>query len=79
MDEELTTQQFIGERFRFFFPFIFTIPTVGFFIVHFPRHHRYPGFEQDSPMVVRRISETEFMFLRRIGFHECPVMMEHGF
>lgn len=61
----------------FRFLFIFRIAP-GFFVGIIPRRHI--GFTSDfgtgdEEMTIMRISEQEFMFLRRIGMPESHVMM----
>jgi hypothetical protein len=83
MSETPTTQQFPLRR-RFRFLFIFRI-TPGFFVGFVPRRHGFSSdFSQDfshdfddfdDDMAIQRISEQEYMFLRRIGISEIDVMM----
>ena len=83
MSETPTTQQFSSRR-RFHFLFIFRIAP-GFFVGFVPRRHGFSsdlnqdfahdyGYYEDD-MAIHRISEQEYMFLRRIGISEIDVMM----
>lgn len=78
MPEQFQFQQFFG---GFVTPFIFTIPRFGFFVALFPRHRFFhdnnPG--NQSSMSIQRISEHEYMFMRRIGIMEVPVAMNEGY
>jgi len=71
------TQQFARRRFGFFF--IFRIAP-GFFIGFIPGGGRpfaadYNPYEYyGDDMMIQRISEQEYMVLRRVGIPEVPVM-----
>jgi hypothetical protein len=71
-------QQFARRRFGFFF--IFRIAP-GFFVGFIPGGRRFfaadynPYEYYDDEMVIRQMSEQEYMVLRRIGVPEVPVMM----
>lgn len=62
-------------------PFIFTIPRFGFFVALYPRpplfHQGGPG--NQAPMSILRITEQEYLFLRRIGIAEAPVSLGDGY
>ncbi len=88
MSEKPTTQQF-HRRPRFRFLFIFRI-SPGFFVGFVPRRFAMsssgysPDFDfdfdndygyHDDDWCIQRISEQEYMFLRRIGIPEMNVMM----
>lgn len=72
MPDQFQFQQFFA---GFVTPFIFAIPRVGFFVALYPR----PRFFNDhstgnqAPMSIQRITEHEYMFMRRIGIMEAPV------
>mgnify|MGYP000852380021 CR=1 FL=1 len=76
-DETSTTQQ-IPFRRRLGFFFIFPIAP-GFFLGFFPRRFGAMsadyGYSNDDEMMIHRISEQEYMTLRRVGIPEVPVMM----
>lgn len=72
MDEEVKTQQIIG---GFISPFIFRIAPVGFFVGLSPTPFIFSQSYDQHSMVIRRISESEYIFLRRIGIIEVSVMM----
>lgn len=84
MEETPKTQQIPFEmRRRHHFHFIFRIHP-HFFIGFVPRMFErsydcggddYYHHHNDDDMCIRRINEHEFMFLRRMGFHEMEVMM----
>lgn len=88
MSDKPTTQQVFRMR-RFSFLFIFRI-SPGFFVGFVPRRFAMsssgygPDFDfdsdydfgyQDDDFCIQRISEQEYMFLRRIGIPEMNVMM----
>ncbi|HHW06666.1 MAG TPA: hypothetical protein GXX34_03880 [Clostridia bacterium] len=62
-------------------PFIFTVPRFGFFVALYPRPHLFHngGSGNQAPMSILRITEQEYMFLRRIGIAEAPVSMGDGY
>jgi hypothetical protein len=72
MSNEFKTQQFVP---GFVSPFIFRIAPIGFFVGISPFGFVFSQYEQPQ-MVIRRISETEYTFLRRIGIVEIPVMTD---
>ena len=71
---------FLQRRFRFLF--IFRV-SPGFFVGFVPRRHGFSsefpgdfsGGYYDDDMAILRISEQEYMFMRRIGVPEIDVMM----
>ncbi|NLZ54494.1 MAG: hypothetical protein GX892_15385 [Thermoanaerobacteraceae bacterium] len=88
MSEKPTTQQ-LPRRRRFSFLFIFRI-SPGFFVGFIPRRFAMsasdcsPDYDYDfdfdygycdNDMVIQRINEQEYMFLRRLGIPEMNVMM----
>jgi hypothetical protein len=88
VSEKPTTQQ-IPRRRRFNFLFIFRI-SPGFFVGFIPRRYAMsssgysPDYDYnydndygyyDDDWCIQRISEQEYMFLRRIGIPEMNVMM----
>jgi hypothetical protein len=82
MADQPVTQQF---RRRFNFIFLFRIGP-GFFVGLAPRRRGpfamgggYPGWggdydDYDDGMVIRRIDQTQYTFLQRIGISEVQVM-----
>lgn len=80
MPETPEAQQFGGRRFGFFF--IFRIAP-GFFVGFFPSGRRFlaadygpsPYDYYQDDMVIRRITEEEYMTLRRVGVPEVAVML----
>lgn len=78
MPEHFQFQQFFS---GFVTPFIFTVPRFGFFVALYPRPHffNHGGPANNSPMSIQRITEQEYMVLRRIGIMEVPVSMGDGY
>lgn len=78
MHEQFQFQQFFG---GFVTPFIFTVPRFGFFVALYPRPHffNHGGMANNSPMSIQRITEQEYMVLRRLGIMEVPVSMGDGY
>jgi len=79
MDDTPKTQQAtFGRRLRFLF--LFRI-SPGFFVGFVPRRSVrtssgfYDDYCYDDDMCIRRISEREYMSLRRLGIDEVDVMM----
>lgn len=72
MGEDIKTQQIFG---GFISPFIFRIAPVGFFVGLSPTPIIFSQSYGQQSMAIRRISETEYMFLRRIGITEVSIMM----
>ncbi len=68
MGQEHETQQVVGVRVRF----VFRIVPVGFFLV-IVRVRLSTSPEEE--FVILRVSETEFMFLRRMGVPEVIIVM----
>ena len=81
MPEENSATQQIPFRRRFGFFFIFRI-SPGFFLGFFPRRWGTMvadyDYNPDDEMMIQRISEQEYMTLRRVGVPEVPVMMGMG-
>lgn len=81
MPEETSTSQQLPFRRRLGFFFIFRIAP-GFFIGFLPRHWGAMsadyGYNYNDDMAIERISEQDYMTLRRIGVPEVPVMMGMG-
>lgn len=65
MDEATTLRQIIGGV--AVMPFIFSIAPVGFFVALVPR--------SSGNISVVRVSEPEYVFLRRVGVPEVVVFM----
>jgi hypothetical protein len=79
LSDKAETLQF---RRRFRFIFIFRI-VPGFFVGIIPggrmRFDLEYGSNYDDEMTIMRISEQEYMFLRRIGVPECRVMSQQAY
>lgn len=78
MSDQFQLQQFFG---GFVTPFIFTVPRFGFFVALYPRPRFFHDYnpEIQSPMSIQRITEQEYMVMRRIGIMEVPVSMGDGY
>lgn len=78
MPEQFQFQQFFS---GFVTPFIFTVPRFGFFVALYPRPHffNHGGLANHSSMSIQRITEQEYMFMRRLGIMEVPVSMGDGY
>lgn len=78
MPEQFQFQQFFG---GFVTPFIFTVPRFGFFVALYPRPRFFNEYNtgNQSSMSIQRITEQEYMFMRRIGIMEVPVSMGEGY
>ncbi len=78
MTEEASTTQQLPFRRRLGFFFIFRIAP-GFFIGFLPRRWGAMsadyGYNYDDEMTIERITEQDYMTLRRMGIPEVPVMM----
>jgi len=75
MGEETKTQE-LGRR-RLRIHFIFRLAP-GFFVVLVPvrRFLMAEDYYDEETVVIRRVTETEYMFLRRCGVHEAGMMTE---
>lgn len=70
MNDRVESQIFVGFP---IFPFVFRV-GVGFFVGLVPGAVFFGRGSDERSMVIRRIGEPEFMFLRGIGIPEVDVI-----